>query len=80
MRRRVAAALTQSCEALRICLDVSAGEVDPSTGLLAAASGETAIKIGLDSGLYPALQPLYAVATAAGRSIQVRARCCMCQA
>lgn len=72
MRRRVAAALTQSCQVLRLCLDISSGEVDPSTGLLAAATGETSTRIGLDGGLYAALQPLYAAATAAGRAIQVR--------
>lgn len=71
VRRRLAAGLTRSCEVLRRCLEIATGEVAPDTGLLAAASGETSQRIGLDSGLYPQLAPLYAAATAAGQAIQV---------
>lgn len=71
VRRRLAAGLQHTCEVLQRCLDISTGEVAPDTGLLAAVTGETAERIGIDSGLYAALQPLYAAATAGGRTIQV---------
>lgn len=71
VRRRLAAGLEHTCATLRQALDIMTGEVDPSTGLLAAASGETAERIGLDSGLYPALAPMYVSVGVAGQTIQV---------
>lgn len=71
VRRRLAAGLQHTCEVLQRCLEISTGEVAPDTGLLAAVTGETHERIGLDSGLYASLQPLYAAATAGGRTIQV---------
>lgn len=71
MRRRLAAGLQHTAEVLRRCLVISTGEVAPDTGLLAAASGETSERIGLDSGLYSELVPLYAAGSAAGATIQV---------
>jgi hypothetical protein len=70
VRRRLAAGLQHTCEVLQRCLEISTGEVAPDTGLLVAVTGETAERIGIDSGLYAALQPLYAAATAGGRTIQ----------
>lgn len=71
MRRRLAAGLELTSDALMQLVELVTGEVSPDSGLLAAASGETAERIGLDSGLYPHLQALYASATAAGQAIQV---------
>jgi hypothetical protein len=65
VRRRLAAALHHTSEVARRTLDLASGEVDPGTGLLAAATGETSERIGLDAGLYPALQPLYDAVMAA---------------
>jgi len=73
VRRRLAAGLQHTCEALRRCVEISTGEVAPDSGLLAAASGETSERIGLDSGLFPALVPLYAAAGAGGQAYQVGA-------
>lgn len=70
VRRRLAAGLERSCEVLRRTLDLASGAVDPVTGLLSAASGETAERIGLDSGLHPHLAPTYAVVEAAGQALQ----------
>ncbi|KAL4422137.1 hypothetical protein ABPG77_006826 [Micractinium sp. CCAP 211/92] len=71
VRRRLAAGLELTSDALRQLVELVTGDVSPDSGLLAAASGETAQRIGLDSGLYPQLQKLYASATAAGQAIQV---------
>lgn len=70
VRRRLAAGLERSCDILRRTLDLASGDVDPATGLLTAASGETAERIGLDSGLHPQLMPTYAVVEAAGQALQ----------
>lgn len=75
VRRRLAAGLQHTCEVLQRCLDISSGEVAPDTGLLAVVTGETAERIGIDSGLYAPLQPLYTAATAGGLSIQARPGC-----
>ena len=71
MRRKLALGLQQIAEVVQRAVEMMTAEVAPDTGLLAAASGETAERIGLDSGLYPQLVPLYAAATAAGAAIQV---------
>ena len=71
MRRKLALGLQQTAEVVQRAVELMTGEVAPDTGLLAAASGETAERIGLDSGLYPQLMPLYAAATDAGADIQV---------
>ena len=71
VRRRLAAGLQHACEVLHRCLEISSGEVAPDTGLLLAVTGETGERIGIDSGLYAALQPLYVAATAGGQTIQV---------
>lgn len=73
VRRRLAAGLQHTCRVLRLSLELQAGEASPDTGLLLAASGETSERIGLDSGLYPLLLPLYAKAGTAGQTIQVGA-------
>lgn len=52
-----------------ICL--MTGPVQES-GLLAAATGENSERIGIDSGLFQAMTPLYDDATSAGIAIQVR--------
>ncbi|KAL4458444.1 hypothetical protein ABPG75_013309 [Micractinium tetrahymenae] len=70
VRRRLAAGLELTADALRQLVELIAGDVSSDSGLLAAASGETAERIGLDSGLYPHLQALYGSATAAGQAIQ----------
>lgn len=74
VRRRLAAGLLHSAQVARCALEVMTGEVAPDTGLLAAASGETAERIGLDSGLYPQLAPLYASVISASLSLQVGRR------
>jgi hypothetical protein len=71
VRRKLALGLQQIAEVVQRAVEMMTAEVAPDTGLLAAASGETAERIGLDSGLYPQLVPLYAAATAAGAAIQV---------
>ena len=71
MRRKLALGLQQIAEVVQRAVEMMTAEVAPDTGLLAAATGETAEWIGLDSGLYPQLVPLYAAATAAGAAIQV---------
>ncbi|PSC68341.1 Photosystem I reaction center subunit chloroplastic [Micractinium conductrix] len=70
VRRQLAGGLGATAEVLNRALDLMTGEVAPDSGLLAAASGETAERIGLDSGLWPQLQPLYAAVERAGQAIQ----------
>lgn len=70
VRGALAAALRELGRAMAAGLDLMTGELDAETGLLAACSGDTSARVGIDGGLWDAgLETLYTDVYAAGTSI-----------